>query len=208
MNYLRRRILFGVSVLALLAMMAAAKSSPLDSGDPRDVVRTLKFLRNPEYSAVSPALLPLLNHADSHVIRDTCRTLAVIANKDVIPSIKPLVSDSRPEVRKDAQDAIDKLSADPRPAYHGSSPALASFDPKDIIRTLKLLRSPEFSATIPAIIPLLHHDSVNVVRDACRTLAVIGNKDYIPSIEPLLEDKRENVRKDAQDAINKLRAKP
>jgi hypothetical protein len=89
-----------------------------------------------------------------------------------------------------------------------SAPALGSFDPKDIIRTLKLLRSPEYAAVAPAILPLLNHESANVVRDSCRTLAVIAGKEVVASIEPLLADKRANVRKDAQDAIAILRAKP
>jgi HEAT repeat protein len=212
MSYLNRGIVAGVFVLALLGLISTAKSSPLESGDPRDVIRTLKVLRSPEYSAAVPALLPLLQNENANVVRDACRTLAVIANKDVIPSIEPLLNDKRSAVRKDAQDAVNNLRAGRRPDYsaHPTQRAavLAAFDPSDIIRTLKLLRSPEFSAAVPAIIPLLHHDSANVVCDACRTLAVIGNKDLVPSIEPLLDDKRENVRKDAQDALEKLRAKP
>jgi HEAT repeat protein len=208
MNHLRGKILVEVLVMALLSLMFTATAAPSPNwADPRDITRTLKFLRNPEYAATTPAILPFLHHEDAHVVRDTCRTLAVIGTKDVIPDIQPLLNDKRSDVRKDAQDAINKLSANPRPEYRESSPTLASFDPKDTIRTLKLLRSPEFAATVPAILPLLHNDSANVVRDACRTLAVIATKEYIPSIEPLLDDKRDNVRKDAQDAIDKLRAK-
>ena len=85
---------------------------------------------------------------------------------------------------------------------------LRSTDPEEIIHALKLLRKPECSDAVPAILPLLRHPHPNVVRDACRTLAVIANKDAIPSIEPLLKDKRSDVRKDAQAAIDKLRTKP
>jgi hypothetical protein len=85
---------------------------------------------------------------------------------------------------------------------------LKSSDPGQIVHTLKLLRTPESSAAVPAILPLLNHKNANVVRDACRTLAVIATKDVIPNIEPLLNDKRSAVRKDAQDAIDKLRANP
>jgi hypothetical protein len=46
-----------------------------------------------------------------------------------------------------------------------------------------------------------------VVRDACRTLAVLGNKDVIPLIEPLLNSPDSKVKKDAQDAITTLRSK-
>ena len=85
---------------------------------------------------------------------------------------------------------------------------LKSSDPGQIVHTLKLLRTPESSAAVPAILPLLTNANPNVVRDACRTLAVIANKDVIPSIEPLLQSKRADVKKDAQDAIDKLKAKP
>jgi HEAT repeat protein len=206
---MRKIFLVEVSILALLAMMSTAKASPpFAEAEPRDIIRTLKFLRNPEYSTTVPAIVPLLHHENANVVRDACRTLTVIAHKDVIPSLEPLLNDRREDVRKDARNAIDQLHSDHRPEYHALSPTLASFEPKDIIRTLKLLRSPEFSATVPAITPLLHHESANVIRDACRTLAVIATKDCIPSLEPLLNDKRSEVRKDAQDAIDKLRAKP
>ena len=48
---------------------------------------------------------------DTHVIRDACRTLTVLANKDVIPSIEPLLTHPDKAVQKDAQDAIYALRA-------------------------------------------------------------------------------------------------
>jgi len=45
------------------------------------------------------------------------------------------------------------------------------------------------------------------MRGACRTLAVLGNKDLIPSIEPLLKDPDPAVQKDAQNAISELQSK-
>jgi hypothetical protein len=60
-----------------------------------------------------PDIKPLLNHANSHIIRDACRTLAVIGNKDVIPKIEPLLKNPEPAVQKDAQDAIVALKAKP-----------------------------------------------------------------------------------------------
>jgi hypothetical protein len=83
----------------------------LGSSDRGKVQNALTSLRKPEYSAAVPEILPLLLNADDHVIRDACRTLAVIANKDVIPYIEPLLKDKRSAVRKDAQKAIDKLRA-------------------------------------------------------------------------------------------------
>jgi hypothetical protein len=53
----------------------------------------------------------LLNYKSGNVIRDTCRTLAVIGNMDVIPSIQPLVDSPDKEIKKDAQDAVAALKA-------------------------------------------------------------------------------------------------
>jgi HEAT repeat protein len=55
--------------------------------------------------------------------------------------------------------------------------------------------------------PLLNSPTPNVIRDACRTLAVLGNKDLVPSIEPLLKHADKKVQADAQDAIYKLKQK-
>jgi HEAT repeat protein len=216
MKNLCRRMVAGISLLACLFMMSSTNASPpaplpFAQSEPGAIIRTLKIMRSPEYSAAAPAILPLLNHPNANVVRDTCRTLAVIANKDVIHSIEPLLNDQRADVRQDAQKSIDKISANPRPAYdveQKKSAELAESDPASVIRMLKLLRSPEYSAVVPAILPFLQNRSDNVVRDACRTLAVVANKEVIPNIEPLLKNHSSKVQKDAQDAIDKLRAKP
>ena len=69
------------------------------------------------------------------------------------------------------------------------------------------LRGLKDESTVPDIMPFLKHAHPNVIRDACRTLAVLGNKDLIPQIEPLLNHPQAAVKKDAQDAIYKLRQK-
>jgi len=86
--------------------------------------------------------------------------------------------------------------------------SLKAGKPDEVIRTLKLLRNMNAPEAVSKILPCLTHSNANVVRDACRTLAVLGDKDVIPSIEPLLQDSRSDVKKDAQDAIAKLRLKP
>jgi HEAT repeat protein len=69
------------------------------------------------------------------------------------------------------------------------------------------LRGLKAQSKIPEITPLLNSPTPNVVRDACRTLAELGNKELIPSIEPLLKHADKRVQTDAQDAIYKLKAK-
>ena len=72
---------------------------------------------------------------------------------------------------------------------------------------VKSLRGIRGYKTVADILPLLHHSHLNVIRDACRTLAALGNKTNIPAIEPLLKHADKEVRKDAQDAITILSAK-
>jgi HEAT repeat protein len=209
MNCWPKRAFVEAAILASLEMMCAAQaSSPFAGAEPRDIIRTLKFLRSPDYVAAVPVIVPLLKHENANVVRDACRTLTVIGDNTAIPAIEPLLSDNRTDVRREAKEAIDLLRSDHRPQYHQSPLTLASLPSSDIIQTLKMLRSPEFSAAAPAVLPLLHHTSAKLICEACRTLGIIANKEAIPSIEPLLNDKRADVRKDAQDAIDKLRAKP
>jgi hypothetical protein len=48
---------------------------------------------------------------------------------------------------------------------------------------------------------------VNVVRDALRTLAVLGDKSNVSDVEPLLKHSDAKVQKDAMDALHTLKAK-
>ena len=81
----------------------------LKAADPGDVVHALKELRDMDAPEAVPEILPCLTAANTHVIRDACRTLAVLADKNVIPNIEPLLNDKRSDVRKDAQKAIEAL---------------------------------------------------------------------------------------------------
>jgi HEAT repeat protein len=90
---------------------------------------------------------------------------------------------------------------------------LRDYDPDEVMRTLQILRVLREPADINRkiasdILPLLKDPETHVVRDACRTLAVVGSKDTIPFLEPLLKNRRADIRKDAHDALDKLRAKP
>jgi HEAT repeat protein len=58
-----------------------------------------------------PKIVTLLKYPDANVKRDACRTLAVIADKSVVPDIQPLLQDPEPAVVKDANDAIFTLNA-------------------------------------------------------------------------------------------------
>ena len=69
------------------------------------------------------------------------------------------------------------------------------------------MRGLKAQSIIPEITPLLKNPDKNVVRDACRTLAVLGDKSLIPTIKPLLEVSDLAVQKDAADAIAILKEK-
>jgi HEAT repeat protein len=86
---------------------------------------------------------------------------------------------------------------------------LKSSRPNEVIQALKLLRRLNAPQAVPQILPCLNAQlHPNVIRDACRTLAVLGRKDIVPQIQPLLADNRADVRKDAQNAIFILQMKP
>ena len=85
---------------------------------------------------------------------------------------------------------------------------LKAQDPQEVIDALKSLRGLKAPGAVAEILPLLKSSNANVMRDACRTLAVLGTKDNIPAIEALLSNPQPAVKKDAQDAIFQLRNRP
>jgi HEAT repeat protein len=127
------------------------------------------------------------------------------------PVLKNLLTDSRLKVRERAAGmlgsfhavvseedvkAICALLKEP-----GAGPSMEG------LKALRGLQGPAVAGSLPDILPCLQNSNPYVVRDACRTLAVIGNKDQIPLIEPLLNSPDSRVKKDAQDAIAALRLK-
>jgi hypothetical protein len=85
----------------------------LKTGKPNEQIKALKDLRNMSAPEAVDSILPCLTSSNPNVIRDACRTLAVLGTKAVIPSIEPLLKHPRADVKKDAQDAIDLLNSRP-----------------------------------------------------------------------------------------------
>jgi HEAT repeats len=175
----------------------------LNSTNRGELKDALKKLRQMNASEAVPDILPCLKNPDPGVVREACRTLAVLGNKDTVPDIEPLLNNPREDIRKDAQQAIDKLNPDIM-GLRSSLNSTNQGELKDVLRKLREMHAPE---VVPNIVPCLKHPDPGVVREACRTLAVLGNKDTIPDIEPLLNSPREDIRKDAQKAIDILRSK-
>lgn len=125
------------------------------------------------------------------------------------PTMKKLLKDPRPKVRRKAARVLGILHAEvDQENIRDICALLKASDPQEVMDGLKSLRGLKAAEVVPEILPYLNHSNPGVIRDACRTLAVLGNKDLIPSIEPLLNHSRADVKKDAQDAIFQLRAKP
>lgn len=127
------------------------------------------------------------------------------------PKLKALLTDSRERVRTKAGRVLGAIHAD-----------MSDEDIKNVVKQLKSTNSKaekeaglktlrdvgsKAKGTVADITPLLKDADSGIKRDACRTLAVIGDKSLIPQIEPLLQDTVPAVQKDAQDAIFKLKEK-
>jgi HEAT repeat protein len=134
---------------------------------------------------------------------------ADISRTNGIPAMKKLLTDSRSSVRRKAARVLGVIHAPmDRAEIDQVCQLLKSDDWKERVDGLKSLRGLDASRAVPQILPLLHDSQENVVRDSCRTLAVLGNKGDISSIEPLLNNPNKAIAKDAYDAIALLRIKP
>jgi hypothetical protein len=125
-----------------------------------------------------------------------------------IPEIKKYLGDDRARVRRKAARVIGVLHADVTSAEIKTiCGLLKATDQREVMDGLIALRGLKAAEALPEILPLLNHAVPNVVRDACRTVAVLGGKEHIPLIEPLLKNADPKVQKDAQDALFVLKAK-
>ena len=127
------------------------------------------------------------------------------------PTLKKLLTDSRLKVKERAAGLLGSFHAEASEA-DVTAICLLLKEPdvnanQEGLKALRGLQGSALAGAVPDILPCLKNSNSYVVRDACRTLAVLGNKDMIPLIEPLLKSPDSRVKKDAQDAITALRAK-
>jgi HEAT repeat protein len=80
-------------------------------------------------------------------------------------------------------------------------------DKDGVIQTLHKLRELKATEALPYIPVCFSHPNRDVIHEAFHVMADIGNKDTIPLIEPSLNAERKEVRKEAQNAIKRLRNK-
>lgn len=125
-----------------------------------------------------------------------------------IPEIKKYLGDNRAKVRRKAARVIGVLHSEVTSAEIKSiCGLLKGTEDREIMDGLISLRGLKAAEALPEILPLLNHATPNVVRDACRTVGVLGNKEHIALLEPLLKHADAKVQKDANDAIFALKAK-
>ena len=125
---------------------------------------------------------------------------------NAIPALKLLLPDDRSPVRRKAARLLGIFHAQLTDAEIQEVCRQLHSSWREADSALKALRDLDARPAVPEVIPMLRHSNVYVVRDACRTLAVIGDKSVIPSIEPLLQSPNKSVVKDAQKAIDELNA--
>jgi HEAT repeat protein len=125
-----------------------------------------------------------------------------------IPEIKKYLGDNRAKVRRKAARVIGVLHADVTSAEIKTiCGLLKATEQREVMDGLIALRGLKAAEALPEILPLLNHAAPGVIRDACRTIAVLGGKEHIPLIEPLLKHADPKVQLDAQDALFKLNNK-
>lgn len=192
MNNTSKWTLVGALLLAILTITSLAQAAP------KSVDQLIQELGSPDAGKVTDAMARL----EDMYRKGVNVTIAV-------PVIKKLLADTREPVRRKTARILGVFHVQLTDAeLHLVCAQLKATDWREVQSALKALRDLNVPSTITDILPCLQHPVPGVVRDACRTLAVLGKKDVIPSIEPLLNSPDKAVRKDAQDAIAVLRAKP
>lgn len=159
-------------------------------------------------------LIQMLGSSDSDKVKHTIDQLLDRYPKstNAIAAIRSLLKNK--SVQRRAAHALGKyhaeLELDEVKIILGFLRAYDVEEVMDALKTLRALKEPDTIAEkiVADIVPLLQDREPHIVRDACRTLAVVGKKDLIPSIEPLLNHSNREVKKDAQDAILALKSKP
>jgi len=185
-----KRTLTGTLLCALLASALTAVAAPKTEDE------LIAELASPKEKTVTAALLQLEKNYPT--------------STKAFPEIKKLLTDDREAVRRKAARVLGALHAPvSEQDLNAICQLLKSDKTETIIDGLKALRGLKAESVVSQITPVLKRTDVhrNVLRDACRTLAVLGNKNLIPEIEPLLKNPDAAVQKDAQDAIYKLKNK-
>ena len=155
-------------------------------------------------------LIAELASGDASVVRSALGKLegSYAASAKAQAAVKRLVRDSRPDVRRKAARVLGAMHA---PVESSTVQDLCALldgpTPDEVSDGLKALRGLKAPEAVPRIVATLRHPDGNVVRHACRTLAVLGNAEVIPALSVLLHNAEPEVTDEAKAAIRKLQAK-
>jgi len=192
-------LLVGTSVLALLAI-TPSKAGPPKSPPTMSVETESELIANLS-SPDEATVLSALTHLKKGYLHST----------NAVQAVKKLLTDSRLKVKERAAGWLGVCHATVNEDEVKAICALLNEPSANAntegLKALRGLQGLAVAGAVPDVLPFLKSSNSHLMRDACRTLAVIGGKDLIPQIEPLLNNGEPAVRKDAQDAINQLQSK-
>ncbi len=200
MRRTRPRSLSPVLLLAtLLCASAAALAAPAAAGDELAAAREKAAL-----AALDPA------REEDDLIAALARIEAEFPESTLAAAkVGPLLHDERGKVRRQAVRTLGLLpSRLDAAALADVTRMLASSNPEEVADALRGLRWLYSQAAVPFVLPLLGSADEHVRREACRTLAIVGDRSLAAKIEPLLKDPVADVREDAGSAVAQLGRKP
>jgi HEAT repeat protein len=180
-----------------------------------DKLETLREigLYGPEAKDAVPVLFKLLGEADPNLKRTALETLRKVGTvgRDQVEQLIPLVKDaSFPEGRRFAADALAALGADAKPALAEVVGLLKDQDADLRLKAIAILGAVGADARAMAYTPLLEllrDGDAAVAKAAADALVKLGKptRAELPTLEILLSDKQEPVRRYALLAIADLR---
>lgn len=145
-----------------------------------EAIRAVAAFKGDGVEAV-PALIPLLQHSDPTIRRNTARTLGRIGAgaMPAVPALIEQLDDADPMVRAHAADALGGIG----PAAASAVPALVRClkDPeasvrRDVVRALGLMKAAA-AAAAPALAELSNDPSPEVKKEAERALRLLKDTD-------------------------------
>ncbi|HEX9046230.1 MAG TPA: hypothetical protein VF988_04330, partial [Verrucomicrobiae bacterium] len=168
---------------------SAGKPTPVVSAPVAATASTV-----PTPPAAAPALPPAPQAAPA--------SAATPAPAPVPPAAAPPAPANAPAPASGAAVKPDGTQTFSDPRVRELCESLKSDDLRTVIPALQRLRKMNATEAVPAVLPLLNNRQFLIIREACRTLAVIGNTEVIGSLQPLLM--RSDVRGDARESIIKI----
>ena len=162
-----------------VSLGAAATTATAPSSDPAPVV---------------PAPAPAGN-----TVADLAPATPVNQEKPAVPAPPAESVPPAPVPPTPAPEKSNAAQTFSNPAVQRQCESLNSPDLRVVIKSLKLLRQLNSPEAVPQVLLCLQHPNYKVVREACHTLSVLGDRSTIPALQSLLA--RRDVKAAAHAAI-------